>query len=99
MLNKAIEQYQKITELDPKDVDSLVMLGRLQKVAQNSVEAEKAYKKALAIDPDNEEALTGLAMVYGDLGDSTEAARNSEEAGGQESEPKSLRGWPARMSR
>jgi tetratricopeptide (TPR) repeat protein len=51
MLRKAIEQYQKITELAPKDVDSWLMLGRLQKVAQNSVESQNAYKKALAIDP------------------------------------------------
>ncbi len=74
MLKKAIEQYQKITELDPKDTDSLVMLGRLYKVAQNSVDAEKAYKRALDIDADNEDALTGLAMVYADRGDSAEAA-------------------------
>jgi tetratricopeptide (TPR) repeat protein len=73
MLRKAIEQYQKITELDPKDLDSWVMLGRLHKVAQNSVEAEKAYKKVLDTDPANEDALTGLAMVYGDLGDNKKA--------------------------
>ena len=74
MLKKAIEQYQKIVELDPKDIDSLVMLGRLQKVAQNSGEAEKAYKKALAIDPDSEEALVGLATVMADSGDNNGAA-------------------------
>jgi tetratricopeptide (TPR) repeat protein len=74
MLKKAIEQYQKITELQPEDTDSLLTLGRLQKVAQNSVEAEKAYKKILDIDPANEDALTGLAIVYADLGDSKRAA-------------------------
>jgi tetratricopeptide (TPR) repeat protein len=74
MLKKSIEEYKKITELDPKDVDSWLMLGRLHKVAQNSVDAQNAYKKALAVDPDNEDALTGLAMVYADLGDSTAAA-------------------------
>jgi tetratricopeptide (TPR) repeat protein len=74
MLKKSIEEYKKITELDPKDTDSWLMLGRLHKVAQNSVEAQNAYKKALEIDPDNEDALTGLAMVYADLGDTTQAA-------------------------
>lgn len=74
MLNKAIGEYQKVGELDPKDTDAFVMLGRLQKVAQNSVEAEKAYQKALAVDPDNEDALMGLAMVYVDLGQNTQAA-------------------------
>jgi len=74
MLKKSIEEYKKITELDPRDTDSWVMLGRLQKVATNSIEAQNAYKKAIEIDPDNEDALTGLAMVYADLGDTTQAA-------------------------
>jgi tetratricopeptide (TPR) repeat protein len=74
MLRKAIEQYSRIAALDPKDVDTYLMLGRLQKIAQNSVEAEKAYKKALEIEPENEDALTGLAIVYADLGNSREAS-------------------------
>jgi tetratricopeptide (TPR) repeat protein len=74
MLRKAIEQYSRITALDPKDVDTWLMLGRLQKIAQNSVEAEKAYKQALEIEPENEDALTGLAIVYADLGNSREAS-------------------------
>jgi tetratricopeptide (TPR) repeat protein len=74
MVKKAIEQYQKITEGDPKDVESWLMLGRLDKIAQNSTDAMKAYQKALAIDPDNEDANTGLAMVYADLGDNKAAA-------------------------
>jgi len=35
------------------------MLARLQKVADNSVDSEKAYQKVLAIDPANEDALSG----------------------------------------
>jgi tetratricopeptide (TPR) repeat protein len=73
MLKKAIEQYQKITELEPKDVDSWLMLGRLLKIAQNTPEAQKAFQTALKVDPDNEDAMTGLAMVYADVGD-TKAA-------------------------
>jgi tetratricopeptide (TPR) repeat protein len=74
MVQKAIEQYQKITAADPKDVDSWVMLGRLERVEQKSPEAEKAFQAVLAIDPNNEDAMTGLAQVYGDLGDSRKAA-------------------------
>jgi tetratricopeptide (TPR) repeat protein len=73
MLKKAIEQYEKIAEIAPGDVDSLIMLGRLQKIAGNGAEAEKAYKGALAAEADNEEALTGLAMVYSDQGKTKEA--------------------------
>ena len=74
MLKKAIEQYQKITEADVKDIDALLVLGRLYKVSGNSVDSEKAYKKALSIDPSNDDALTGLAVVYADLGDTKQAA-------------------------
>lgn len=74
MLKKAIDQYEKIAAVQPKDVDTLLMLGRLQKIAQNSVEAERAYKKILAVEPANEDALTGLAIVYADLGNTREAS-------------------------
>jgi tetratricopeptide (TPR) repeat protein len=74
MLKKAIEQYQQIATARPKDVETLLMLGRLQKIAQNSVESEKAYKSILEIDPENEDALTGLAIVYADVGNTKEAA-------------------------
>ncbi|HSB15754.1 MAG TPA: tetratricopeptide repeat protein [Bryobacteraceae bacterium] len=73
MLRKATEQYQKIVAKEPGDFDSWLMLGRLHKVAQNSIESEKAFSRAIEIDPTSEEAMTGLAMVYSDLGDSKRA--------------------------
>jgi len=73
MLSNAIDQYRKITEKDPKDAESWVILGRLYRVANNSVDSEKAYNEALKADPDNEDALTGLAVMYADLGDNDRA--------------------------
>jgi tetratricopeptide (TPR) repeat protein len=72
-LRKAIEQLQKVTEKEPKDAESWVALGRLYRVSNNSVDAEKAYNQALVAEADNEEALTGLAMLYSDLGDNKRA--------------------------
>ena len=72
-LKKAIEQLQKVTEKLPKDAESWVALGRLYRVSNNSVDAEKAYNNAIESEPDNEEALTGLAMLYSDLGDNKRA--------------------------
>jgi len=95
MLKKSIEEYKKITELDPKDTDSWLMLGRLEKVAQNSVEAQNAYKKALEVDPDNEDALTGLAMVYADLGDNTSAADLLKKLAAKNPTPRSLQALAA----
>jgi tetratricopeptide (TPR) repeat protein len=73
MLKRAIEQYQKITEKDSRDAEAWLMLGRLQRISQNSVESEKAYKKVLEINPDSEDAMTGLAEVYVGLGDNKTA--------------------------
>jgi tetratricopeptide (TPR) repeat protein len=72
-LRKSIEQLQKVTEKEPADSESWVALGRLYRVSNNSVDAEKAYNKALEAEGDNEEALTGLAMLYSDLGDNKRA--------------------------
>lgn len=73
MLRRATEQFEQITQKDPSDVDAWVTLGRLRRMAQNSVEAEKAFQKALELDPDNEYALHGLALLYSDLGDTKTA--------------------------
>ena len=73
MLKKAIEQFNKVTQKDPKDVESWLSLGKLYKLSQNSVESEKAYKQALTLEANNEDALTGLALVYSDLGDTARA--------------------------
>ena len=74
MVRQATQEYQKITELAPKDPDAWVWLGRLQSASQNMDAAERAFRKALEIEPDNEDGLTGLATVLGIKGDGTGAA-------------------------
>ncbi|MES1260730.1 MAG: tetratricopeptide repeat protein [Acidobacteriota bacterium] len=69
MLKSAIGEYQKITEINPKDVESLTMLARLLNVAHDAPGAEKTYKAILAVDPNDDDALTGLASLYADRGD------------------------------
>lgn len=75
MLKQAVGQYEKVTELAPRDKEAWLMLGRLYKLLQNSPGAERAFKKALEIDESDEDALTGLAMVYSDLGDTASASQ------------------------
>jgi len=72
-LRQATDQYQKITEKDPKDAESWVVLGRLYLYAHNSSDAEKSFNTALKLEPDNVDALSGLAMMYRDLGDTKDA--------------------------
>jgi tetratricopeptide (TPR) repeat protein len=78
-VRRAIEQFEIVTQKEPKDADSWVMLGRLYQVSNKSPEAEKAFNSALAADSGNEEALAGLAKLYTDLGDSRRAAEKLKE--------------------
>jgi tetratricopeptide (TPR) repeat protein len=90
MLRRATDQYQKITQLAPKDISAWLMLARLYKASDNSVDAEKAYQKVLAIEPANEDALTGLALVYSDLGDTQKAAELLKALADKNPSPRSL---------
>ena len=89
-LKRAIEQYQLITQKDPKDADSWVMLGRLYRVSNSSPEAEKAFKAALEADPDNEDAITQIAVLYAELGDSKRAIEMLKSANSKSPNERSL---------
>jgi len=91
MVRQATQEYQKITELAPKDADSWVWLGRLQSASQNTDAAERAFKKALEIEPDNEDGLTGLATVLGIKGDEAGAAAMLKKASEKNPSPDSLK--------
>jgi tetratricopeptide (TPR) repeat protein len=91
MVRQATQEYQKITELAPNDADSWVWLGRLQSASQNMDEAERAFKKALDIEPDNEDGLTGLATVLGIKGDGAGAANLLKRASEKNPTPDSLK--------
>ncbi len=90
MARKAIEQYKYITTKDPKDTESLVMLGRLDRVVDDSVSAETAFKQAIAVEPDNEDAIVGLATVYSDRGDSKQATALLEKLTQNNPSPRAL---------
>jgi tetratricopeptide (TPR) repeat protein len=90
MLRQAIEQYDKITQKDSSDIDSWMMLGRLYRIARNSVVSEKAYKKVLELEPNNEDALTGLAMMYSDVGDTRGASEMLKRVTDRNPSPRTL---------
>ena len=90
MLAKSIEQYTMIVGKDPKDDESKLVLARLYRLSHKSVEAEKTYKAILAGEPDNEEALTGLAMVYSDVGDTRGAIEMLKRATEKDPNPRTL---------
>ena len=75
ILKLAIEQYEQITKLDPQSVDDHLLLGRLYRLANELSKAEGELKTAIKIDPSSEEAVTTLAMLYTDEGDTSHALK------------------------
>jgi tetratricopeptide (TPR) repeat protein len=73
LLRRAVDQYERIVAQDPKDLESHLHLAALYRVSRDSVKAEKALKAALELDPNSEEALTNLAELYSQLGDTNGA--------------------------
>jgi tetratricopeptide (TPR) repeat protein len=73
VLKLAIEQYQQIVKLEPDDVDDHLLLGRLYRLDSDQQKAEDELKTAVKLDPGSEEAVTTLAMLYTDEGDTAHA--------------------------
>ena len=75
ILKLAIEQYQEIVKLDPQSVDDHLLLGRLYRLNNDLQKAEAELNTAIKIDPGSEEAVTTLAMLYTDEGDTSHALK------------------------
>jgi tetratricopeptide (TPR) repeat protein len=75
ILKLAIEQYQEIVQLDPQSVDDHLLLGRLYRLSNDMPKAEAELNTAIKIDPSSEEAVTTLAMLYTDEGDTAHALK------------------------
>ncbi|MGC2108960.1 MAG: tetratricopeptide repeat protein [Candidatus Korobacteraceae bacterium] len=73
VLKLAIEQYEQIVKLDPKSVEDRLLLGRLYRLNNELLKAENEFKAAVASQPDSEEAVTALAYLYNEEGDSARA--------------------------
>ncbi|MGD1071339.1 MAG: tetratricopeptide repeat protein [Bryobacteraceae bacterium] len=90
MLKAAVAEYEKITQLNPKDTESLSMLARLYRVSHNEAGAERAYRAVIAADPNDDEALSGLAAVYADRGDMADAIQMLKQAVDKNPDPRTV---------
>jgi tetratricopeptide (TPR) repeat protein len=75
ILKLAIEQYEEIVKLDPDSVDDHLLLGRLYRLNNDLQKAESELNVAIKLDPGSEEAVTTLAMLYTDEGDTAHALK------------------------
>ena len=73
VLKLAIEQYESIVKLEPKNPDNHLLLGRLYIINKELTKAESEFKTAINLDPNSEEAVTNVAYLYNEEGDSKKA--------------------------
>src|SRR6266478_9532900 len=75
VLKLAIEQYEQIIKIEPSNVDDHLLLGRLYRLNNDLQKAESEFKTAVKLQPDSEEAVTTLAYLYNELGDTARATQ------------------------
>jgi tetratricopeptide (TPR) repeat protein len=73
VLNLAIEQYEALVKIEPENADNHLVLGGLYIWNKDLVKAEGEFKTAQQVDPGSEEAVTQLARLYAEEGDSKRA--------------------------
>jgi tetratricopeptide (TPR) repeat protein len=75
VLKLAVEQFEQVIKIEPDNVDDHLLLGRLYRLDHSMQKAEAEFKTAIKLDPQSEEAVTLLAYLYNDEGDTTRAAQ------------------------
>jgi len=73
VLQLAIVQYEATVRIEPGNADNYLLLGRLYILDKDLLKAESQFKQAIKLDPGSEEAVTSLAYLYNDEGDSKKA--------------------------
>ena len=74
VLRLAIEQYESIVKIEPDSLENHLLLGRLYLLNKDLDKAEAEFKASVKLDPNSEEAVTNLAYVYSEMGDTKRAA-------------------------
>ncbi len=74
ILHLAIEQFEAIVRLDPKSMEDHLLLGRLYRLNNETAKAEVEIRVAVKLQPASEEAVTTLAVLYNEEGDTARAA-------------------------
>ena len=73
MLQLAITEYEIITRLSPKDVDTHLLLGQLYGINHDTAKAEAQFKLAQSLDTNSEDAVLNMARLYTEQGEPQQA--------------------------
>ena len=74
VLGLAIEQYEAITKIEPKNADNHLLLGTALLPEQRPGQSRERIQVSGRLDPNSEEAITNLAYLYNDEGANSKAA-------------------------
>jgi len=78
---KAIEIYQRVTELAPRLPDTFFNLGYVYAVTENYQQAKQMYRRVVELAPAfTDEALFNLAVINEKLGERKQCIKNLEQA-------------------
>jgi tetratricopeptide (TPR) repeat protein len=73
MLQLAIGEYEKIAQLNPKDVETHLLLGQLYGINHDTAKAEAQFKLAQSLDTNSEDAVLNMARLYTEQGEPQQA--------------------------
>ncbi len=73
MLQLAIAEYETIARLNPKDVDTHLLLGQLYGINHDTAKAEAQFKLAQSLDTNSEDAVLNMARLYTEQGEPQQA--------------------------
>jgi pentatricopeptide repeat protein len=94
---KALENLEKLSAKDPRDVQALMLIGLLQEQRKNYSAARTSYEQLLAINPKSGVALNNLACLYAeqfqDLNKAQELAQKARDLLPQEPHTADTLGW------
>ncbi len=71
---RAPEAYARAIELNPRNADAHVNLGRLMQLRGNLKQAKRHYERALSVAPNHQLALYNLGTVFDELNEMESAA-------------------------
>jgi len=88
VLDQAVAEYEKLTTLEPKNVEHRMILGQLYTIKHDAKKAEATFAAARQIEPDSEEVILNMARLYAESGDVARAAQVIEEVPVNDRSPK-----------